>query len=169
MCNSSALQCLNLTQEECIAVALTVGITDLVLSIVFISFLLCLILVLKSKAWNSPVKRLTLVLTTCFDLSEFMHASMKLYNGFLPGVWYEVFNILASFAIVAILLYWAVILLSLLFQILATIVPGNWKHRPKPRLLLLLEVIIHILIPVLSLSFGIAVRFSFRTIYITHG
>ena len=153
MCNSSAFQCLNLTQKHCTTVALTVGITDLVLSIVTTSLLLCLLLVLKRKAWNSPVKRLTLIIIACTGLSESVFASVELYNNVISITWNKVFNLVISYTVFVTLPYLIVILAILLFKIGATIVPGKWKHKQKPRLRLLLEVMVHILIPVLPLSF----------------
>ena len=94
MCNITAFQCLNLTQQRCTEVPLTVGITDLVLSIVSTSLLLCLLLVLRKKAWNSPVRRLTLILTTCICLLEFVDASVELYNNVIPGIWNAVLMLL---------------------------------------------------------------------------
>ena len=64
-----------------------------------------------------------------------------------------------TYTVFSILSYLTVILAILLFKIGAAIVPGEWKHKPKARLLLLLEVMIHILIPVLSLSVSAVVTF----------
>ena len=153
MCNNSVFKCLNLNQTQCTTIALTVGIKNLVLSIVITFLLLCLLLVLKRKAWNSPVKRLTLIVTACTGLSRFVYASAELYNNIISSIWNKVFNLVTSYTYFVTLPYAFVILAILLFKIGATIVPGEWKHKPKPRLLLLLEVMIHILIPVLSLSF----------------
>ena len=159
MCNNTAFQCLNLTQEQCTTVTLTI---DLVLPIVSTSLLLCLLLVLKRKAWNSPVKWLTLILTTYIGLSEFVDAPVELYNDILPGIWNEVLYFFTTYTVFSILSYLTVILAILLFKIGAGIVPGEWKHKPKPRLLLLLEVMIHVLIPVLSLSFSAVVTFYLK-------
>ena len=143
MCNSTAFQCLNLTWGQCTTVALTIGITDLVLSIIFTSLLLCLLLVLKKKAWNSPVKRLTLILTTCFGLLKYLETSVELYNDFLQKVWHKVFSIFNAYTWFAILSYLTVILAILLFQIVTAIVSGKWKHKLKSRLPLM-EIVIHI-------------------------
>ena len=156
MCNSTAFLCLNLSQEQCTTIALTVGIMDLVASIISMSLLLCLLLVLKRKAWNSPVKRLTLMIATCFGLLEIVAASLELYNNILQRTWLEAFFLLIYYTVFAILLYLTVILAILLFQIGVAIVPGEWKHKVKSRLHLL-EVAIHILIPILSLSFSAGV------------
>ena len=164
MCNSTAFQSLILTQKQCTTIALTIGITNLLLSIVSTSLLLCLLLVLKRKAWNSPIKRLTLILTTYIGLSEFVDAPVELYNDILPGIWNEALYFVTTYTVFSIRSYLTVILAILtvilailLFKIGAAIVLGEWKHKPKPRLLLLLEVIIHILITVLSLSFSAVV------------
>ena len=156
MCNSTAFQCLNLSQERCTTVALTIRIMDLVASIISTSLLLCLLLVFKRKAWNSPVKRLTLMIATCFGLLEFVDASLELYNNILQRTWFKVFFLLTYYTAFAILLYLIVILANLLFQIGVAIVPGEWKHKVKSRLHLL-EVAIHLLIPILSLSFSAGV------------
>ena len=92
MCNSTAFLCLNLSQEQCTTAALTTGVIDLVTSIISTSLLLCLLLVLKRKAWNSPVKWLTLILTTYIGLSEFVNAPVELYNDILPSIWNEVLS-----------------------------------------------------------------------------
>ena len=94
------------------------------------SLLLCLLLVLKRKAWNSPVKRLTLIVTACTGLAGYVYASAELYNN---SIWNKVFNLVTSVT----LLYLFVILAVLLFKIGATIVPGEWKHSLVPRLSLL--------------------------------
>ena len=156
MCNSTAFLCLNLSQEQCTTVALTTGVIDLVTSIISTSLLLCLLLVFKRKAWNRPVKRLTLMFATCFGLLEFVDASVELYNNILQRMWVEVFFLLTYYTVFAILSYSTVILAILLFQIGVAIVPGEWKHKLKSRLPLL-EVAIHILIPILSLSFSAGV------------
>ena len=154
MCSSTAFLCLNLSQEQCTTVALTIGIMGLVTSIISTSLLLCLLLVFKIKAWNSPIKRLTLMIATCFGLLEFVDASLELYNNILQRrTWLEVFFLLTYYTVFAILLYLIVILAIPFFQIGVAIVPGEWKHKVKSRLHLL-EVAIHILIPILSLSFS---------------
>ena len=158
MCSSTAFQCFNLNQDQytMYTVALTIGITDLLLSIVSTSFLLCLLLVLKRKAWNSPVKRLTLILTTYISLSQFVNAPMELYYDILPDIWNKVLYIFTTYADFSILSYLTVILAILLFKIGVAIVPGEWKHKLKSRLPLL-EVAIHILILIVSLSFSAGV------------
>ena len=160
MCNNSTVfQCSNLTQEQCTTIALTIGITNLLLSIVSTSLLLCLLLVLKRKAWNSPVKQLTLILTTFICATKLVEAPMEWYNDILPGKWNKVF---ITYTVFSILSYLTVILAILLFKIGAAIIPGEWKHKPKPRLPRLLEVMIYILIPVLSLSFSAVVTFYLK-------
>ena len=74
----------------------------------------------------------------------------------LQRPWLEVFFLLTYYIVFAIPLYLTVILAILLFQIGVAIVPGKWKHKVKSRLPLL-EVAIHILIPILSLSFSAGV------------
>ena len=163
MCNNSTVfQSLNSTQEQCTTIALTRGITILLFSIVSTSLLLCLLLVLKRKAWNSPVKRLTLIPITFICATALVEASVILYYDILPGKWNKVFYFFTIYTDLSILSYLTVILAVLLFKIGAAIVPGEWKHKPKPRLLFLLEVMIHILILVLSLSFSAVVTFYLK-------
>ena len=127
MYNSSAFQCLILSQEKCATVALTVRITNLVLSTVTISLLLYLLLVLKRKAWNSPVKRLTLILTTCICFCILVDPLVQLFR------LHKVFKVFTVFTQFVFFLYMFMLLTILIFQIGAAIVPGEWKHKIKPK------------------------------------
>ena len=156
MCNNLAFQCLNLTQEQCTTVALTVGITDLVLFIVSTFTLLCLLLVLKRKAWNSPVKRLTLIIITYICFWKFVDGLVELYDDNLQRVWHKVFKVFIFYTLFAILFCMITLLAILLLQIGAAIVPGEWKNKIKLKVPLL-EVVMHILIILLSAAFSVLV------------
>ena len=160
MCNNTAFQCVNLTQEQCTAVALVIGIVDLVISVISLSLLLCLLLILKRKAWNSPVKRLSLIIATSIGLSELVYASVELYNDFLPVLWCQVFYMFSFCFVFSIILYLTVLVSILLFQIGAPIIPEHWKQKLMSRLLFL-EVMIHILLPVLFVTFAALEEFVF--------
>ena len=160
MCNNTAFQCVNLTQEQCTEVALVIGIVNLVISVISLSPLLCLLLILKRKAWNSPVKRLSLIITTSIGLSELVYASVKFYNDFLPVLWCQAFDMFSSYFVFSIILYLTGLVSILLFQIGAPIIPEHWKQKLMSRLLFL-EVMIHILLPVLSVTFAALEGFVF--------
>ena len=156
MCNRTAYQCLNLSQEQCDVAALTSGITDLVVSVISISLLLGLLLGLRKEALNSPLKRLSIFLCTFYGLTIFMYASVELYNDLLPEVWCEIYVFVEGYTIFTIFMYLNLIVALLLIQSGAPVIPGNWKLKLKSKLHLSYtfwpEFIFHPLVHLLSLS-----------------
>ena len=57
MCNNTAFRCYNLTEEQCDALSLAIGISDAVIAFVSLSLLVCLLALRKKDAWNSQIKR----------------------------------------------------------------------------------------------------------------
>ena len=91
MCNNTAFLCMNLSQEQCDLAAMADGIIDLIIPVISTSLLLGLFLGLRREAWNTPLKRLSLLLCTFYGLNGLIVASVELYNELLPEVWCKVF------------------------------------------------------------------------------
>ena len=82
---STYIVCLGADKEEpCPKGALAVAVVDLVLSIISFALLLCVLLALKKEAWNSPVKRLCILLASFLGLQELLYASVGFCCGILP-------------------------------------------------------------------------------------
>ena len=77
------------------------------------------------------------------------------------GTWNEVLNLFTAYTVLVILSNLTVILATLLFKIGTAIIPREWKHKPKPRLIIFLEVVSHIVISVLALSFSAVDIYTF--------
>ena len=91
MCNNTAFLCMNISQEQCDLAAMADGIIDLIIPVISTSLLLGLLLGLRREAWNTPLKRLSLLLCTFYGVNGLIFASVELYNDLLPEVWCKVF------------------------------------------------------------------------------
>ena len=156
MCNNTAFLCLNISQEQCNVAAMADGITDLTIPVISTSLLLGLFLGLRREAWNTPLKRLSLLLCTFFGIYGFIFASVELYNELLPEVWCKVFFFAKEYSSLTISMYFIAVVALLLIQSGAPVVPEHWKHKLKSKLRLLYtfwpELIFHPILHVLSLS-----------------
>ena len=52
---------------------------------------------LSPEKCNSPVKRLTLIVTACTGLAGFVYASAELYNDIISSTWNKVFDLVTSY------------------------------------------------------------------------
>ena len=164
MCNNTAFHCWNLSQEQCNVASLAIGITDLITPVISTSLLFGLLLSLRREAWNSPLKRLSLLLCAFFSVNGLTLASVELYNDLLKGVWCEVFVFVVDYASCNISMYLIAVVALLLIQSGAPIIPGRWKRRLKSKLHLLYtfwpEFIFHSILHALSLSVAAVQNFS---------
>ena len=167
MCNSTAFLCMNPTQEQCNVAAISNGIMDVIISVISPSFLLGLLLSLRRKAWNSPLKRLSLLLCVFYGVN---FASVELYNDLLPEAWCKVFFFAKGYLSLTMTMYVIVIVALLLIQSGAPVVPQHWKHKLISKLHLLYtfwpdhELIFHLLLHVLSLSLAAVEIFTGNSI-----
>ena len=155
MCNDTVFYCLNLSQEKCNIVTMANGITGLIIPVISTSLLLGLLLGLRREAWNTPLKRLSLLLCTFFGTNGLVFASVELYNDLLPEVWCKVLFFATGYSSLSISMYFIAVVALLLIQSGAPIVPGHWKHKLKSKLHLYTfwpEFIFHPILHVLSLS-----------------
>ena len=153
MCNNSLFLCLNLTQEQCTIIERATGLTDLSVSLLCIVIILFLSLKLKRKAYNSPPKRISLMLAIIIALSAVSLGSLKIYSDFSPVGWCVVAFFIFTFTTTVLLFYLSIVLAMLLLQIGAPMVPERWKQTLKPKIHII-EGIIHLIIQFLSLSYA---------------
>ena len=151
MCNNSAFLCLNLTQEQCTVIELSAGLTDLSVSLLCGVIILLLSLKLKSGVYNSSVKRVSFILAISVTLSALNAGLLEIYNDFAPVGWCVVAFFIDTFTTTAILFYLSIVLAILLLQIGAPMVPERWKQTLKPKIHIIVEGIIHLIIPIFSL------------------
>ena len=123
MCNNSAFQCSNLTQEQCTVIEWTVGLTNLSVSLLCGVIILLLSLKLKSGVYNSAEKRMSLMLAIIIVLPALNLGSLEIYNDFVPIGWCVVALVINSFTPTVLLFYLSIILAMLLLQIGAPMVP----------------------------------------------
>ena len=154
MCNNSAFLCLNLTQEQCTVIEWTTGLTDLSVSLLCVVIILFLSLKLKRKAYNSAVKRMSLMLAISVTLSTLNYGLLEIYNDFAPVGWCVVVLVIDIFTGAVILFYLSIVLTMLLVQIGAPMVPERWKQTLKPKIHIIVEGSIHLIVQILSLSYA---------------
>ena len=154
-CNNTVFCCLNLSQDQCNAAAVANGIAGLIIPVISTSLLLGLFLGLRREAWNSPLKRLSLLLCTFYGVNGLIFASVELYNELLPEVWCKVFFFANSYSFLTISMYLVAVVALILIQNGAPIVPQHWKHKLHSKLHLLYtfcpEFIFHPILHILSL------------------
>ena len=153
MCNNSAFLCLNLTQDQCTVIERATGLTNLSVSLLCVVIILFLSLKLKRKAYNSAVKRMSLISAISLTLSTLNYGLLEIYSDFAPVGWCMVALVMFNFTITMLLFYVSIVLTMLLLQIGAPMVPERWKQTLKPKIHII-EGIIHIIILILSLSYA---------------
>ena len=90
MCNNTGYRCLNLTKEQCDALSLATGVSDIVTATLSLSLLVCLLAIKKTNAWNTGIKRATIVFSVYLTISSINLGAVMFYNGFLPFGYCEV-------------------------------------------------------------------------------
>ena len=152
--SNNTVQC-NETQNQYRITSLTVGMIGIVGVILCGLILASLLLILKKKAWESPVKRLGLALTISTALSSLTYAAINLstpspaglcrVNVFFEACWGT-----------STLLYFNTLLFALLLQVSAPIIPERWKHTQRyiPKALYT-EIILHTSVFILTLLISI--------------
>ena len=169
MCNNTAFLCLNLSQEQCNVAAMANGITGLIIPVISTLLLLMgLLLGLRREAWNTPLKRISLLLCTFYGVNGLIFASVELYNELLPEVWCKVFFFATGYTSLTIFMYLIVVVALLLIQSGAPVVPEHWKHKLKSKLRLLYtfwpEFTFHLILHVLTLSLAAVEIFADNSI-----
>ena len=157
MCNSTAFQCHNLTTEQCSALAIATGTTDVIIAAVSLSILLFVPFRMKRDACDSPTKRASLVLSLVLIISSLNLASAEFYNGFLPFGVCELMHFVYFSTRMAIFLYMVTIVGMLLIQVYSTVIYSCCNSMRKR--LVIVEVAIHIIITVLSVVFSTGEEF----------
>ena len=115
---STYIVCLGADKEEpCPKGALAVAVVHLVLSIISFALLLCVILALKKEAWNSPVKRLCILLALFLGLQELLYASVGFCCGILPHELCDAVKFILLFLDTTVVLHFTVVLLMFLTQL----------------------------------------------------
>ena len=160
MCNNTALLCLNISQERCNVAAMADGITDLIMSVISTASLIGLFLGLRREAWNTLLKRLSLLLCTFYGINGVIFASVELYNDLLPEVWCKVFFFVEGYTSFTIFMYVIVIVSLFLIQSGAPVVPRHWRLHLLYRYAFWLELIFHLILHVVSLSLAAVEIFS---------
>ena len=152
--SNNTVQC-NGTQSQYRSTGLVLSIIGILGIIICGLILAFLLLILKKKAWESPVKRLGLALTISITLSSLTSSLIfALIYIFTPLAisWCAVNVFFASYWDMSILLYFSAVLVALLLQASVPIIPERWKdtqrYKPKAKYI---EIILHISIFILTL------------------
>ena len=147
----------NLTQNQYRAITLAYGLIGLLTVVICGLILGSLLLIHKKKAWESPVKRLYLVLAISIALSSLTFALAGFYTS-PPTGWCITIGFLIDYCSTSTLLYFNALLMALLLQVSGPIIPETWKHTqryiPTSKCV---EGTIHILIPILTLLIDIPI------------
>ena len=148
--SNDTVQC-NETQNEYRSTGLVLSIIGIIGAVICGLILASLLLILKKKSWESPVKRLGLALTIFIALSSL--TSSLIDAVFYLGIsWCAVNVFLVSYLDMSILLYFSAVLVALLLQASVPIIPERWKstqrYKPKAKYI---EIILHISIFILTL------------------
>ena len=147
---STYIVCLSADREElCPKGALAVAAVDLVLSIISFALLLYVLLALTKEAWNSPVKRLCILLASFLGLQELLSASVGFCRGILPHELCVTVEFILFFLNATVLLYITMVLLMFLTQLGSPLVRrlSNIRLRCKKYF----EVTLHIITPLFTI------------------
>ena len=128
-----------------------IGILQLVVALFCISLVVCLLLRLKGRVWDSSAKRFTLAVMVCFTLSFLNNAALFFSIQYSPTRFYVAYFFINACLLLAYDLYLTAALVALLLQAGDPILPENLKKRFTPRMRCLTETVFQLLIPVLSL------------------
>ena len=152
--SNNTVQC-NETQNQYRLTSLTVGMIGIVGVILCGLILASLLLILKKKAWESPVKRLGLALTISLAIYLLTNAASNLSTPPPAGLCrvYVFFNVCWS---TLFLLYFNTLLFALLLQVSAPIIPERWKYTQRyiPKAMHI-EIILHTSVFILTLLISI--------------
>ena len=166
MCNNTALSChrhQNLTQEQCTVLSLATGATDLAIATLSFALLMCVLFRRKRDAWNSPIKRMSLVFSFFHVLSALNLAWVELYNRDLPSGYCETWFFIYIYTKLAIALYVVVIVLILLIQAASPVIDRSWKQKLQSTNTVAVESVVHIIVSFLCLSFTVGEEFLDHT------
>ena len=159
MCNNTAFQChQNLTQEQCTVLSLATGATDLAIATLSFALLMCVLFRRKRDAWNSPIKRMSLVFSFFLVFSSLSLACVEFYNGFVPSGYCKVLYFSYFYNKLAMFLYMVVIVVVLLIKIGSPVIDQLWKQRLQSNIVAV-EVTIHIIVSLFCLSFSFGEEF----------
>ena len=161
MCNNTGYRCHNLTKEQCDALSLATGVSDIATATLSLSLLVCLLAIKKTNAWNTGIKRATIVFSVYLTLSSINLGAVVLYNRFLPFGYCEVTHFINLYTKLIIFLYMVAILGMLLIQMGSPFFNGtNCTHKPKSLLSVVSEVFVHVLLSLSSVVFAVVVLVS---------
>ena len=145
----------NETQIQYRSTSLAIGVIGTIGVIICGLILASLLLILKKKVWESPVKRLGLAFTISFAIYSLTSTAINLSTPSPAGlcrvnVFFEVFWGTST------LLYFNTLLFALLLQVSAPIIPERWKHTQRhiPKAIHI-EIILHTSVFILTLLISI--------------
>ena len=153
MCNNTAFQCYNLTEEQCRSLSLATGISDVIIATVCFSLVVCVLGRWKKDAWNSQVKRASLALSFFLALSSLNFALAALYNSLLPSGYCDVVVFIFLYTKFMILLYMVAMLGMLFIRIASPVFTANCTCKIQSHSALF-EVVTHVFISLSSLIFA---------------
>ena len=152
--SNNTVQC-NETWSQYRPTILAVGVIGTIGVILCGLILASLLLILKKKAWKSPVKRLGLALTISFAIYLLTSAAINLSTPPPAGLCtvYVFFD--ACWSTLS-LLYFNTLLFALLLQVSAPIIPERWKYTQRyiPKAIHI-EIILHTSVFILTLLISI--------------
>ena len=161
MCNNTGYRCYNVTKEECDALSLATGVSNIATATLSLSLLVCLLAIKKTNAWNTGIKRATIVFSVYLTLSLINLGAVVLYNGFLPFGYCEVMYCIDLYTKLIISLYTVAIFGMLLIQIGSPVFNGtNCSQKLKSHLSVVSEVFVHVFLSLSSVVFAVVVLFS---------
>ena len=161
MCNNTAFRCYNLTEEQCRAHSLTTGISDVIIATVCFSLVVGVLGRWKKDAWNSQVKRTSLVISFFLVISLLNFALAALY--LLPSGYCKVVVFIYLDTKFMIFLYMVAMLGMLLIKIGSPVISRKCTCEPWSHLALF-EVVTHVFIFFPSLIFAVVEVFSDHTV-----
>ena len=152
--SNNTVQC-NETWSQYRPTILAVGVIGIIGVILCGLILASLLLILKKKAWESPLKRLGLALTISFAIYLLTCAAINLSTPSPAGLC-KVYVFFDACWRTLFLLYFNTLLFALLLQVSAPIIPERWKytqrHIPKA---MYIEIILHTSVFILTLLISI--------------
>ena len=168
MCNNTVFRCYNLTEEQCDALPLAIGISDAVIAFVSLSLLVCLLASRKKDAWNSQIKRASIAFSVFLTLSSINLCLLTFYiNWFLTSAYCKVFSVFYSYTRLIVVLYMLAILGMLLVQIGSPVFKKlTCTQKLKSHSVVLSEVITHIFISLSSVVFAVLFSYKFACSYV---
>ena len=120
------------------------------------ALLICVLFRRKRDAWNSPIKRMSLVFSFFLVFSSLSLACVEFYNGFVPSGYCKVLYFSYFYNKLAMFLYMVVIVVVLLIKIGSPVIDQFWKQWSD---IVAVEVTIHIIVSLFCLSFSFEEEF----------